>query len=45
MSGLPEPEPDVAPQTVEIDAGKLWGHYRVTFVVSMNPRPRMRRWF
>lgn len=45
MRGLPQAGPDATPQTVEIDAGKLWGRYRITFVASMNPRRGMRRWF
>ena len=42
---LPEPGPDVPLQTVEINAGSLWGRYCVTFVAKRNPRQGMRSWF
>jgi hypothetical protein len=42
---LPPAGPDLPPQTVEIDARPGWGLYRVTFVVSQNPRQGMRSWF
>lgn len=42
---LPAAEPDLPPQTVEIDARPGWGVYRVTFVVRQNPRQGMRHWF
>lgn len=45
MNKLPAARPDLAPQTVEIDAGPLWGRYRVTFVVKRNPRQGMRSWY
>lgn len=45
MKSLPAASPETPSQTCEIDAGRLWGRYRVTFVVSMNPRRGMRRWF
>lgn len=45
MRGLPAPGPDAPPYTVGIDAGKLWGHYQVTFVAKQNPRKGMRTWF
>ena len=38
------PGPDSELQTAEIDAGKLWGRYRVTFVAKLNPRRGMRTW-
>ena len=31
---LPAPSPDVPLQTVEINAGSLWGRYRVTFIAT-----------
>jgi hypothetical protein len=45
MNTLPVPGPGSELQTVEIDAGKLWGRYRVTFVAKLNPRHGMRTWF
>jgi hypothetical protein len=45
MKTLPPAGPDVAPQTVEIDARPGWGLYRVTFIARRNPRQGMRNWF
>ncbi len=41
MGKLPPPGPDLPPQTVVIDAGRLWGRYRVVFIARRNPRQRM----
>lgn len=45
MRTLPPPGPDLPLQTVEIDAGHLWGRYQVTFLPKLNPRRGMRTWF
>ena len=46
MSKLPAPGADVPPQTIVLDAGPLWGSYRITFVAKRNPRQGMRNfWF
>jgi hypothetical protein len=46
MSEPPAPGPDVPPQTVVVDAAKLWGRYLITFVAKPNPRQGMRNfWF
>ena len=42
---LPAPGPDVPLQTLDIDAGPLWGRYRVVFAAKRNPRRGMRSWF
>jgi hypothetical protein len=45
MQTLPPAAPELPLQTVEIDAGPLWGRYRVTFRAKANPRRGMRSWF
>ena len=45
MNKLPAAGPEMPARTVEIDAGPMWGWYRVTFVVQRNPRQGMRSWF
>ena len=42
---LPEPGPDLPPKTVLVNAGPLWGHYRITFVAKRNPRQGMRHFW
>ena len=42
---LPAAGPDQPLRTVEIDAGSLWGVYRITFRARQNPRQGMRNWF
>ena len=45
IKALPRARPDVPPQTVEIDAGRIHGRYSVTFVVRPNPRQGTPAWF
>ena len=42
VNKLPAPGPDLPPQTVLVDAGPLWGTYRITFVAKRNLRQGMR---
>lgn len=42
---LPHPGADVAPQQVEIDAGPIFGRYRVTFVPRENTELSRPTWF
>jgi hypothetical protein len=42
---LPHPGPDVAPRCVEIDAGPIFGRYRVKFVVRENSEHSPTSWF
>ena len=42
---LPRPEPSLAPQTVDIDAGPILGRYKVTFVVRPNHEHEPPAWF
>ena len=42
---LPHPDADVRPQEVDIDAGPIFGRYRVTFVVRENSEHSPPSWF
>ena len=45
INGLPSPGSDVGAQTVEVNAGPLWGCYRIVFVAHRNPRRGMLHWY
>lgn len=45
INSLPKPGADSQPITVALDAGPLWGKYRITFQAVRNPRQGMTTWF